>query len=62
MGDLPSYLEKVWKAKHFDDAEKAFADKASGKKMSSGPSFFQNAKVEEEEAAVNEQEETVLTE
>lgn len=62
MGDLPSYLEKVWKAKHFDDAEKVFADKASGKKMSSGPSFFQNAKVEEEEAAVNEQEETALTE
>lgn len=47
MGDLPSYLEKVWKAKHFEDAEKMFADKAAGKSFSAGPSFFENAKVEE---------------
>lgn len=47
MGELPSYLEKVWKTKHFTDAEKAFADKSKGKEFKSGPSFFENAKVEE---------------
>lgn len=47
MGDLPKALEEAWKVKHFDDAEKVFEDAASGKTFESGPSFFQNAKVEE---------------
>ncbi len=50
MGDLPAELEKIWKAKHFADAEKVFDDVANGAEISSGPSFFQKAEVEEEEA------------
>ncbi len=62
MGDLPSHLEKLWKTKHFDDAEKAFADAADGKVVSSGPSFFQNAKVEESTGKEEVSETPVLTE
>jgi len=47
MGDLPEYLEKTWKAKHFEAAEKVFAEVADGKTFDSGPSFFKNAEVEE---------------
>ena len=47
MGDLPANLEKLWKAKHFDEAEKVFAEVAEGKTFSSGPSFFEKAKVDD---------------
>jgi len=47
MEELPAELEKVWKTRHFEVAEKAFKDVASGKEMESGPSFFQKAEVEE---------------
>lgn len=64
MGDLPSNLEQVWKAKHFEDAEKVFAEAADGKVFSSGPSFFQNAKVDEpkEGGSSEEKKDAVLTE
>jgi len=48
MGELPADLEKIWKAKHFEDAEKVFADVANGAKVESGPSFFQKAEIEDE--------------
>ena len=48
MGKLPSDLEEIWKAKHFEDAEKAFTDVANGAKVESGPSFFQKAEIEDE--------------
>jgi zeaxanthin epoxidase len=47
MGDLPAKLEQVWEAKHFEGAEKVFAEQAGGKEFSSGPSFFENAKADE---------------
>eukprot|EP00551_Chaetoceros_affinis_P001737 CAMPEP_0203654004 /NCGR_PEP_ID=MMETSP0088-20131115/34172_1 /ASSEMBLY_ACC=CAM_ASM_001087 /TAXON_ID=426623 /ORGANISM="Chaetoceros affinis, Strain CCMP159" /LENGTH=617 /DNA_ID=CAMNT_0050514137 /DNA_START=93 /DNA_END=1946 /DNA_ORIENTATION=- len=69
MGDLPSHLEKIWKTKHFDDAEKAFSEAADGKVFSSGPSFFQNAEVESSskkeegnETPSEKKEDAVLTE
>jgi len=44
MGDLPSELEEVWKKKHFEDAEKAFSDAASGQtKKAPAASFFKIA-------------------
>jgi len=48
MGELPADLEKIWKAKHFEDTEKVFADVANGAKVESGPSFFQKAEIEDE--------------
>ena len=47
MGDLPKALEEAWKVKHVEDAEKAFEDSSNGKAFVAGPSFFENAKVEE---------------
>jgi len=47
MEKLPAELEKVWKTRHFEVAEKAFNEVASGKEIESGPSFFQKAEVEE---------------
>jgi len=52
MDELPDQLEKIWKARHFEDAEKAFADVAGGKKIEAGPSFFQNNKASKEEEEV----------
>jgi hypothetical protein len=47
MENLPSLLEKEWKARHFEGAEEAFEDVAKGKKFeSSGPSFFKKAEIE----------------
>jgi zeaxanthin epoxidase len=47
MENLPSMLEKVWKARHFEGAEQAFQNVADGKKIeSSGPSFFKNVEIE----------------
>ncbi|GFH51019.1 precursor of protein zeaxanthin epoxidase-like protein [Chaetoceros tenuissimus] len=48
MGDLPAELEDKIMSRHKVDAEKAFADVAAGKKIESGPSFFQKAEVEGE--------------
>jgi len=48
MGDLPAELEDKIMSRHKVDAEKAFADVAAGKKIESGPSFFQKAEVESE--------------
>ena len=50
MGELPNYLEKVWKAKHFEESEKVFDQKSAGVTFESGPSFFENNKVEDKEA------------
>ena len=47
MEELPAELEKVWKTRHFEVAEKAFKEVANGKEIESGPSFFQKAEVEE---------------
>lgn len=47
MGELPAELEKIWQAKHFEDAEKMFDDVDGGKEINAGPSFFKNAEVEE---------------
>lgn len=49
MGELPNYLEKVWKAKHFEESEKVFDQKAAGIAFESGPSFFENSKVDDKE-------------
>jgi|AntRauTorckE5430_2_1112549.scaffolds.fasta_scaffold02570_4 hypothetical protein len=48
MEELPAELEKVWKTRHFEGAQKAFDEVASGKQIESGPSFFQKAEVEGE--------------
>jgi len=40
MEKLPAQLEEIWQAKHFEDAEKAFAAVEGGQKIESGPSFF----------------------
>ena len=48
MGNLPAELEDKIMSRHKVDAEKAFADVAAGKKIESGPSFFQKAEVESE--------------
>ena len=50
MGELPNYLEKLWKAKHFEESEKIFSEKDAGATFESGPSFFENSKVDEKEA------------
>ena len=46
MGSVPERLETIWKARHFEGAEKVFDSVASGAKIESGPSFFQNAEIE----------------
>mmetsp|Transcript_12895 Transcript_12895/g.24214 ORF Transcript_12895/g.24214 Transcript_12895/m.24214 type:complete len:593 (-) Transcript_12895:759-2537(-) len=47
MENLPSMLEKVWKARHFEGAEQVFQDVANGKKVESGgPSFFKKVEIE----------------
>ena len=46
MDDLPAQLEASWKAKHFEDAEKAFERVAKNGQDAAGPSFFQNAKAD----------------
>lgn len=52
MEKLPEQLEEVWKARHFEDAEKMFAAVADGsEEVKAGPSFFKNAEVEEEVVA-----------
>jgi len=52
MEELPAELEKIWKTRHFEGAQKAFSDVAEGKKIESGPSFFQKAEVESESVEV----------
>ena len=51
MEKLPAQLEEIWQAKHFEDAEKAFAAVEGGQKIESGPSFFKTAEVEEKVSA-----------
>jgi len=51
MEKLPAQLEEIWQAKHFEDAEKAFAAVEGGQKIESGPSFFKTAEVEDKVSA-----------
>jgi zeaxanthin epoxidase len=54
MGDLPKELESTWKTKHAEDAEEVFARVAENGQDAAGPSFFQNAKVEESASEEND--------